>query len=91
MAPCDNIKMKWSIITISKNNLSKRDKNIIADLINNESHIVIKKYGFILHDILEKKNSSEAIIEGKKFTAENIKKILKNTTDYEVICRRIED
>lgn len=83
--------MKWSIIVISNNGLSKSDKDMIADLIDTESHIVIQKYGFILHDILERENSLEAIIEGEKSAAENVIKTLKKNTDYKVICRKIND
>ena len=82
--------MTWSIVTISKNNLSDKDKDLITDLIDNESHNVIEKYGFILHDILEKNNSSEAIIEGKRCAAENIKRVLIGDINHKVIYKKIK-
>ena len=84
-------KMMWSIVTISKTNLSCEDQDLIADLIDNESHNVIEKYGFILHDILENKNSSEAIIEGKRCAAENIRSVLMSHTNHKVIHKKIKN
>jgi hypothetical protein len=80
----------WSIITISKDNLSRKDKNLIVDLIDNESHNAIEKYRFVLHDILEKKNSSEAIIESKKCAAENVRIVLIDNTNHKVIYKKIK-
>ncbi len=83
--------MKWSIITISKSNLSHRDKDLIVDLIDNESHNAVGKCGFVLHDILEKQNSSEAIIEGKRRATENIVEVLIDNTDHKVNYKKITE
>lgn len=80
----------WSIIVSSKNKLSYKDKDFIANLIDGECHTVSQKYSFILHDILETKNSSEAIIEGKKCAAENIAKVLMSNIKHEVIYKKIK-
>lgn len=79
----------WSIIVKSKNKISDRCKNFIADLVNGECHTAAEGYKFILHDILETKRSLEAIIEGKKHAVENIAKSLRSNIKYEVLCRRI--
>ncbi len=82
--------MLWSIVTISESNLSDEDKDLISDLVDAECHDATEKCGFILHDILETQNSSEAIIEGKKCAAENIAEVLISNTNYKVIYKKIK-
>ena len=80
----------WSVIIISESNLSYKDKDLIANLIDSESHSATEKYGFILHNILEKQKSSEAIIEGKRCAAENIVRVVTGNTNHKVFYKKIK-
>lgn len=76
MVSYKNMKTLWSVRVISEHKLSDKEKDFIADLIDAESHNAIGTHRFILHDILEENNVVEAIIEGKRIAANNIKEVL---------------
>jgi len=82
--------MLWSIITSSESILSDKDKDLILDLVDAECHNATEKFGFILHDIFETQNSSEAIVEGEKCAAENLADVLISNTNYKVIFKIAE-
>ena len=81
----------WVITITSHRNLSDRTRDFIAELIDNENHKVVKKYRFILHDIIEDKKSSTAIIEGSEVSAKNIVLMLKHNLPYSVSYRRVNN
>jgi len=84
------IKMMWSVTLVSENKLSNKNKNLIVELIDNESHKATRKYKFILHNILEGNNFSEAIIEGGECAVKNIKDVLKNTLNHMLVNGNIQ-
>jgi len=76
----------WSIGIIAKNDLSDKDKDLIAEIIDSESHNAIKEHSFVLHEIFESDKSLEIIIEGKKSAAINIKNVLIDNIFLLSIC-----
>ena len=74
----------WVIRIKSNAILSKGEKSLIADLIDNEAHIIEEKYSFVLHDILEDNRTSEAIIEGNRLSVINIVTMLRNNLQYDI-------
>uniref|UniRef100_A0A7V0Z451 Uncharacterized protein n=1 Tax=candidate division WOR-3 bacterium TaxID=2052148 RepID=A0A7V0Z451_UNCW3 len=55
----------WIINVTTKTDLSSKDGDLIAEIIDSESYNAIKEYSFVLHEIFESGKSLEAIIEGK--------------------------
>ncbi|MBC8526222.1 MAG: hypothetical protein ISS28_07285 [Candidatus Cloacimonetes bacterium] len=79
----------WIITIKSNKGLSNREKDFIADLIDNDAHKVKGKCSFILHDILEGKNFCEAIIEDSKLSIINIVMMLRDNTPYNISYRSL--
>jgi len=82
-------KHMWVIRVTSGNSLSGKERDLIAELIDNEAHNVEEKYSFVLHNILEDKKSCEAIIEGSKLSVKNIVKMLTDNIQYNISYRRL--
>lgn len=76
MASFSNMKALWFIRIVSRDKLSIKDKDFIVDLIDAECHNTTGNRCFIVHDILEENNILEAIIEGTRAAANNIKRVL---------------
>jgi len=76
MASYINMKKFWSVSIISKYKFSAKEKDFIADLIDSECHNATRPHRFILHDILERNSIFEAIIEGPRVAAKNLRRVL---------------
>ena len=79
----------WAIKVTSSNNLSDKERDFIADLIDNDARKLKGKYSFILHNILEDKKSCEAIIEGTKLSVMNIVKMFTDNIQYKVSYKKL--
>jgi len=84
------MKNLWVIKIISDHILAGVSKDFIAMLIDHEAHKVKGGYSFILHDILESKKDSEAIIEGSKFAVINLVSVLKDNLRYKTSYHSIK-
>jgi len=82
-------KKMWSVTVSSDYILSNKNKELITDLIDAECHNTIEKYKFILHDIIEENNFSEAIIEGNNLVIVNLLSVLKTNLPYRISYKKI--
>ncbi len=64
--------------------ISNNDKDFITELISEEARKTKGDYSFILHNIIEKKKYSMAIIEGTRNAIVNLIPVLKDNTDYNI-------
>ena len=74
----------WLIIVKSDKILSVENKDLIFEFIDHESHKAITDHGFILHDVLEYKKFSEAIIEGTIKSVINLFSVLRCNLPYKI-------
>lgn len=85
--------MKWAIIIKSKENLPNTVGDFITELVSEEARKTISPYYFILHNVLENKNSIEIIIEGTKGALKNLLSVIKDNLFSKFIsfsCEKIE-
>lgn len=76
---------KMRLITISsKQDLSDKDRDFIAELVSEEARKVREFYSFILHDIVESRRSSKILIEGGKVALTNLVAVLKDNLHYKI-------
>lgn len=78
------MKPMWCITIKSDKILSGEDKDLIVEFIDHEAHKAISDYGFVLHDVLEYKKFSEAIIEGKIKSVINLFSVLRCNLPYKI-------
>jgi len=74
----------WLITLYSKQKLSDRDRDFIADLVSEEARKVIEKYYFILHEIIESEKYSKIFIEGTKVALSNLLLVIRDNLPYQV-------
>jgi hypothetical protein len=85
MAPNRLSKPKmWLITTISKQNLSDEDRDMVAELISEEARKTIKSYSFVLHNIIESKRYCKILVEGTKIALGNLLSVLEDNLPYEI-------
>ncbi len=77
----------WLITISSKQDLSNKDRDFIAELVSEESRKVRKSYSFILHEVVESKRNSKILIEGKKVALTNLVAVLKDNLHYKISYR----
>lgn len=81
-------KLMWHIFISSKQDLSNRDRDFIAELTSEEARKAVKSLSFILHDIIESKRYSKMLIEGTKTAVQNLLLVLHDNLPYKIICHR---
>ena len=83
-----NKSVLWSISIISKQRLSDKDRDFIADLISEEARTATESCSFILHDVVESKRYCNALIEGTKTALANLLLVIKDNLPYKIAYTR---
>ena len=76
----------FHITITSKQNLSDKNRDFIAELVSEEARKTCEKYRFILHDIIESKKNARLLIEGTKTAIDNLLSVLQDNLCYKITC-----
>lgn len=68
----------WSIKIATKKKFSDADRDFIAELVSEEARKTIKKYSFILNEIIESKDFCQIFVEGNRFAYQNLLSVVKD-------------
>lgn len=79
----------WLITLYSRQKLSNTDRDFIADLVSEEARKVIKRYYFILHEIIESERYSKIFTEGTKVALSNLLSVIRDNLPYQVTYKYI--
>lgn len=78
----------WFITLNSKQELSDKDRDFIADIVSEEARSVIESYRFILHDIIESKRYCKIFVEGTNASLTNLLSVIRNNLPYRITYRK---
>ncbi len=84
------MKSMWLVTIKSDEILSDTNKDLIVEFIDYEAHKAKGEYGFVLHDVLEYKNYSEAIIEGTIKSVINLLSVLRDNLAYKLSYKLLQ-
>ena len=71
-------KQMWLITITTKQNLSDKDRDFIAELVSEEARKTRKSCSFILHDIVESKRYCKLLIEGTEDAITNLLSVIRD-------------
>lgn len=74
----------YSLTILSKKELSDMDKDIIVELVTEVARRTIKRYSFILDEVLESKYFCQIFIVGSMLASKNLFSVLAANLSYKI-------